>query len=308
MIPHHEAVPVLTIENLSVDYLGERTVHAVKNVTMSLGRGEILGLAGESGCGKSTLAYGVNRLLKPPGVITSGTAEFHSREGDTIDLGTLAGEDLRAFRWDKISMVFQGAMNSLNPVISIRAQMEDIFTAHRPEMGRRERRERCGDLLERVGVDRLRLRSFPHELSGGMRQRVMIAMAMALGPQVMIMDEPTTALDVVVQREILREISRLREELGFAVVFITHDLPLLLEISDRIAVMKEGEIVELGDAVELYTNPKHDYTKRLLASFPSLTGARGDFIRTGLDTGLLDVDAVEPVAVAARKKNWRRTA
>ena len=308
MIPLTEAVPVLTIENLSVDYLGERTVHAVKNVTLSLGRGEILGLAGESGCGKSTLAYGVNRLLKPPGVITSGTAEFHSREGDTIDLGTLAGEDLRAFRWDKISMVFQGAMNSLNPVISIRAQMEDIFTAHRPQMGRKERRARCGDLLERVGVDRLRLRSFPHELSGGMRQRVMIAMAMALGPQVMIMDEPTTALDVVVQREILHEIGRLREELGFAVIFITHDLPLLLEISDRIAVMKEGEIVELGDAVELYTNPKHDYTKRLLASFPSLTGARGDFIRTGLDTGLLDVDAVEPVAVAARKKNWRRTA
>jgi len=266
LIPHHEAAPVLTIENLSVDYLGERTVHAVKNVTLSLGRGEILGLAGESGCGKSTLAYGVNRLLKPPGVITSGTAEFHSREGDTIDLGTLAGEDLRAFRWDKISMVFQGAMNSLNPVISIRAQMEDIFTAHRPQMGRKERRARCGDLLERVGVDRLRLRSFPHELSGGMRQRVMIAMAMALGPQVMIMDEPTTALDVVVQREILREMSRLREELGFAVVFITHDLPLLLEISDRIAVMKEGEIVELGDAVELYTNPKHDYTKRLLRS------------------------------------------
>jgi len=308
LIPLTEAVPVLTIENLSVDYLGERTVHAVKNVTLSLGRGEILGLAGESGCGKSTLAYGVNRLLKPPGVITSGTAEFHSREGDTIDLGTLAGEELRAFRWDKISMVFQGAMNSLNPVISIRAQMEDIFTAHRPQMGRKERRARCGDLLERVGVDRLRLRSFPHELSGGMRQRVMIAMAMALGPQVMIMDEPTTALDVVVQREILHEIGRLREELGFAVIFITHDLPLLLEISDRIAVMKEGEIVELGDAAELYTNPKHDYTKRLLASFPSLTGARGDFIRTGLDTGLLDVDAVEPVAVAGRKKNWRRTA
>ena len=307
MIPHQQASPVLTIKNLSIDYLGERTVHAVKHVTLSLGRGEILGLAGESGCGKSTLAYGVNRLLKPPGLITSGTAEFHSREGDTIDLGTLAGEDLRAFRWEKISMVFQGAMNSLNPVISIRAQMEDIFTAHRPQMGRRERRTRCGDLLERVGVDRLRLRSFPHELSGGMRQRVMIAMAMALGPQVMIMDEPTTALDVVVQREILQEISRLREELGFAVIFITHDLPLLLEISDRIAVMKDGEIVELVDAAELYTNPKHDYTKRLLASFPSLTGARGDFIRTGRDTEQLDVHAGEPVAVRAPKNGDRTT-
>jgi peptide/nickel transport system ATP-binding protein len=293
--------PVLTIEDFSVDYLGETTVHAVKNVTLTLGRGEILGLAGESGCGKSTLAYGVNRLLKPPAVITSGKAEFHSREGHTIDLGKLTGEDLRAFRWAKISMVFQGAMNSLNPVINIQAQLEDIFTTHRPEMGRKERVQLCGDLLERLGVDRSRLRSFPHELSGGMRQRVMIAMAMALGPQIMIMDEPTTALDVVVQREILREITRLREELGFAVIFITHDLPLLLEISDRIAVMKAGEIVELGDAVDLYTNPKHHYTKRLLASFPSLTGERGDFIRTGLLTELLADDAVVPVTVAARK-------
>jgi len=298
----HDSDPVLTIENFSVDYLGERTVHAVKNVTLSLGRGEILGLAGESGCGKSTLAYGVARLLKLPGMVTSGTAEFHSREGQTIDLRALAGEDLRAFRWNKMSMVFQGAMNSLNPVINIRAQMEDIFTTHRPEIDKDERRKLCGDLLERVGVDRSRLRSFPHELSGGMRQRVMIAMAMALGPQVMIMDEPTTALDVVVQREILREITRLREELGFAAIFITHDLPLLLEISDRIAVMKDGEIVELGDAVELYANPKHDYTKRLLASFPSLTGKRGDFIRSGLPTGLLDVDAVVPVDVVARQK------
>jgi len=298
----HDSDPVLTIENFSVDYLGERTVHAVKDVTLSLGRGEILGLAGESGCGKSTLAYGVNRLLKPPAMITSGTATFHSSDGETIDLGALTGEELRAFRWNKMSMVFQGAMNSLNPVINIRAQMEDIFTAHRPEIDRDERRKLCGELLERVGVDRSRLRSFPHELSGGMRQRVMIAMAMALGPQVMIMDEPTTALDVVVQREILREITRLREELGFAAIFITHDLPLLLEISDRIAVMKDGEIVELGDAVELYTNPKDDYTKRLLASFPSLTGERGDFIRSGLPTGLLDVDAVVPVTVAPRQK------
>jgi peptide/nickel transport system ATP-binding protein len=287
VIARHEADPVLTIDDFSVDYLGETPVHAVKNVSLTLGRGEILGLAGESGCGKSTLAYGVNRLLKPPAIITSGSATFHSREGYSIDLGNLGGEDLRAFRWDKISMVFQGAMNSLNPVINIRAQLEDIFTTHRPEMKKAERRELCGDLLERVGVDRSRLRAFPHELSGGMRQRVMIAMAMALDPQVMIMDEPTTALDVVVQREILREITRLREELGFAAIFITHDLPLLLEISDRIAVMREGSIVELGEAVDLYTNPKNEYTKTLLSSFPSLTGERGDFIRTGSMGGTL---------------------
>ncbi|MFC4245384.1 ABC transporter ATP-binding protein [Gryllotalpicola reticulitermitis] len=286
--PRHIADPVVTIEDFSIDYVGQVTTHAVKNVKLTLGRGEILGLAGESGCGKSTLAYGITRLLKPPALISTGHVDFHSREGWTADLSTLSGDELRQFRWDKISMVFQGAMNSLNPVISIRAQLEDVFTAHRPGMSREERVRKCGDLLERVGVERSRLSSFPHELSGGMRQRVMIAMAMALDPQVMIMDEPTTALDVVVQREILDEITRLRSELGFAVIFITHDLPLLLEISDRIAVMKAGEIVELNSAYELYTNPQNEYTKRLLASFPSLTGERGDFIRTGVSDDRLN--------------------
>jgi peptide/nickel transport system ATP-binding protein len=286
--PRYESDPVITIDDFSVDYFGEVTTHAVKNVSLTLGRGEILGLAGESGCGKSTLAYGITRLLKPPALITSGSVVFHSREGYAIDIAALSGEELRAFRWDKISMVFQGAMNSLNPVINVQAQIEDVFTTHRPEFSRAERVQRCGDLLERVGVDRSRLKSFPHELSGGMRQRVMIAMAMALDPQVMIMDEPTTALDVVVQREILNEVTRLRAELGFAVIFITHDLPLLLEISDRIAVMRAGEILELNEARELYTNPQDGYTKRLLASFPSLTGARGDFIRTGVADARLD--------------------
>jgi peptide/nickel transport system ATP-binding protein len=286
------SAPVLTIEDFSVDYLVDPVVHAVKNVSLTLRRGEVLGLAGESGCGKSTLAYGVVRLLKPPAVISSGRAVFHSREGIDIDWDLLDADELRATRWDKISMVFQGAMNSLNPVISVRDQLEDIFTTHRPDMRKRERRERCAELLERVGVDRSRLNAYPHELSGGMRQRVMIAMAMALEPQVMIMDEPTTALDVVVQREILREITRLRDELGFAVIFITHDLPLLLEISDRIAVMRAGEIVELGAALSLYTDPQHEYTKQLLASFPSLTGERGSFVRGGMDERLLALDAV----------------
>ncbi|MDR1386563.1 MAG: ABC transporter ATP-binding protein [Propionibacteriaceae bacterium] len=279
--PRHRANPVLSVRDFSVDYLGPHTVHAVQQVSLELGRGEILGLAGESGCGKSTLAYGVTRLLRPPAMITSGQAVFHSREGYEIDISALSGQELRQFRWDKIAMVLQGAMNSLNPVISIRSQLEDVFTCHRPNMGRRERLDRCGELLERVGVERRRLRAFPHELSGGMRQRVMIAMALALDPQVLIMDEPTTALDVVVQREILDEIARLRAEFGFAVVFITHDLPLLLEIADRIAVMKAGRIVELNDSFELYTKPEDAYTKRLLASFPSLLGDRGDFIRTG---------------------------
>jgi len=283
---------LLSVTDFSVVYDVDPPVRAVKNVTLELQRGEILGLAGESGCGKTTLAYGVQRLLKPPAVITSGSVVFHDASGEDVDINSLETEEMRRFRWDKISMVFQGAMNSLNPVISIRDQLEDVFTTHRPEMGRRERGRRCAELLERVGVDPSRLRAYPHELSGGMRQRVMIAMAMALEPQVMIMDEPTTALDVVVQREILREITRLRDELGFAVIFITHDLPLLLEISDRIAVMRAGEVVELGDALSLYTAPQHDYTKQLLASFPSLTGERGSFVRGGMDERLLALDAV----------------
>ncbi|WP_082383507.1 ABC transporter ATP-binding protein [Frigoribacterium sp. RIT-PI-h] len=274
---------VLTVEDFSVDYAVEHPVHAVKNVSFELARGEILGLAGESGCGKTTLAYGINRLLKPPAGITGGRVVFHDAEGADILLPELDDKALRAFRWDKLSMVFQGAMNALNPVTTIQAQLEDVFKTHRPYWKKADRVERAGKLLETVGVDRSRLKSYPHELSGGMRQRVMIAMALALGPQMMIMDEPTTALDVVVQREILREIKRLRDELGFAVIFITHDLPLLLEISDRIAVMRAGEIVEIGESTELYTNPQHEYTKKLLGSFPSLTGDRGAFIRSGVD-------------------------
>lgn len=275
--------PVLDVNDFCVEYRSERVVQAVKHVSLQLGRGEVLGLAGESGCGKSTLAYGINRLLKPPAVVTSGRVIFHSEQGEAIDVRALEGRDLQLFRWEQISMVFQGAMNSLNPVKSIRDQLGDVFTTHRPRMSKEEHLDKCGELLERVGVDRNRLHAFPHELSGGMRQRVMIAMAMALDPQVMIMDEPTTALDVVVQREILHEISRLKEEFGFAIIFITHDLPLLLEISDRIAVMKAGEIVEMNDAMELYTHPQHEYTARLLSSFPSLTGDRGAFLRGGED-------------------------
>ncbi len=270
---------VLTVEHLSVVYQGPSPVHAVRDVSFTLRRGEILGLAGESGCGKTTLAYAVNRLHRPPAEVTSGSVTFHDRDGADVDVLALEPEELRAFRWSKLSMVFQGAMNALNPVITIGAQLDDVLITHRPDMSRDERRQRCAEVLELVGVDPRRLGSFAHELSGGMRQRVMIAMALLLDPQVMIMDEPTTALDVVVQRGILQEILRFRDELGFAVVFITHDLPLLLEISDRIAVMRDGQIVELGTADEIHRAAEHPYTRELLAAFPSLTGERGGFIR-----------------------------
>ncbi|WP_435300641.1 ABC transporter ATP-binding protein [Timonella sp. A28] len=278
-----EHEPVLTAKNISITYEVDPPVEAVKNVSLTLNRGEILGLAGESGCGKTTLAYGINQLLKPPALRTDGEITFHDKDGTDVDVAALTGNGLRAFRWDKISMVFQGAMNSLNPVISIKAQLFDVLTTHRPEMTKEEKQARSEELLQLVGVDPRRLDSFAHELSGGMRQRVMIAMALALSPQLMIMDEPTTALDVVVQRGILREIMRLREQFNFAVIFITHDLPLLLEISDRIAVMLKGEIVELDTAENIYEKPQHEYTKKLLSSFPSLTGARGGFVRTGVD-------------------------
>ncbi|MEZ3160867.1 ABC transporter ATP-binding protein [Microbacterium sp. BWT-B31] len=274
---------LLTIEEVDVVYDVQPPVHAVRRVSLALERGEILGLAGESGCGKTTLAYGIQRLLKPPAVI-SGSVVFHDRDGDDIDIMSLATDQLRAFRWDKASMVFQGAMNALNPVKTIGSQLDDVFRTHRPNLGRRERREECAALLELVLVGRDRMRSYPHELSGGMRQRVMIAMALALKPQLMIMDEPTTALDVLVQREILQQISQLRERFGFSVIFITHDLPLLLEISDRIAVMRAGEIVELDTPENIYRGATHEYTRKLLSSFPSLTGDRGGFLRGEADS------------------------
>ena len=271
--------PLLTVRDFSVVYDVDPPVQAVTDVTLELHRGEILGLAGESGCGKTTLAYGVQRLLRAPAVITGGDVIFHDASGDDVDINTLGTDAMQRFRWDKVSMVFQGAMNALNPVDTIGSQLEDVFEIHRPGMNRRQRRAEAEELLEIVKVGRQRMRSFPHELSGGMRQRVMIAMALALRPQLMVMDEPTTALDVLVQREIIKQISQLRHEFGFSVIFITHDLPLLLEISDRIAIMREGRIIELASAEEIWLRPQHEYTRTLLSSFPRLTGERGVLVR-----------------------------
>ena len=267
--------PVLEIKNLNVDYgLGDNAVHAVREVHLTLHKGEVLGLAGESGSGKSTLAYGLTRLLPPPGIVAGGEVLYHAPSGDVVDVLRLSDSELRAFRWSEVSIVFQGAMNSLNPVHKVSTQLVDVIKAHEPGLSEGARMARARELLKLVGISADRLSSYPHQLSGGMRQRVMIGMALALEPQVVIMDEPTTALDVVMQRQILRQLVDLRERLGFSVIFITHDLSLLVEFSDRIAIMYGGRIVEEAEAHEIYRNPLHPYSEGLLRSFPALRGPK----------------------------------
>jgi oligopeptide/dipeptide ABC transporter ATP-binding protein len=270
--------PLLEINDLSVVY---RTptgdVRAVDHVNLTLHRGEVVGLAGESGSGKSTLVYGANRLLRPPALITGGSVRYSGRrlvaEHGPAELLQLRADELRRLRWREIAIVFQSAMNALNPVLSVGAQLTDAIYAHL-QLGKHDAREKAATLLDLVGIPRSRLRSYPHELSGGMRQRVMIAMALVTDPEVVIMDEPTTALDVVVQRDILTQIVELKEQLGFAVLFITHDLSLLLELADRIAVMYAGQMLESGTAAQIKNEPAHPYTRGLLNSFPSLHGPR----------------------------------
>ncbi|MGI8418384.1 MAG: ABC transporter ATP-binding protein [Nakamurella sp.] len=288
---------LLEIRGLSVDYgVGDDPVHAVADVNLSIRRGEVVGLAGESGSGKSTLAYAVTRLLRDPGVITAGEAYFYDwpdgsyHEGSdaaagwgvpagrveprVIDLLTDDRQVLREVRGSQIAVVFQSALHALNPVLKVGTLLDDVLKAHDKSMSQAQRRARSQELLRMVGISPDRLTSYPHQLSGGMRQRVMIALALALRPRLLIMDEPTTALDVVIQREILEELMELRQQLGFSVLFITHDLSLLIEIADTIAVMYAGRLVEKAPARALFRAPRHPYTYGLTKSFPSLHGEK----------------------------------
>jgi peptide/nickel transport system ATP-binding protein len=257
---------VLDVSNFSVDYgTGEATVRAVHDVSFSLRRATVLGVAGESGSGKSTLVYGMTRLLRAPGIISGGVVNLNVTSDDkseerVLDLVTANEKELRAIRWSHVSIVIQSALNALDPVRRVGKKQE--------------RRERAKMLLTMVGLDEDRLERFPHELSGGQRQRIMIALALALDPELVIMDEPTTALDVVTQREIINELLDLRARFNFAMIFITHDLSLLVELADEIVVMYAGAIVERALANELYEAPRHPYTLGLLNSFPPMSGPR----------------------------------
>ncbi|HVJ55288.1 MAG TPA: ABC transporter ATP-binding protein [Aliidongia sp.] len=257
--------PLLSVRELSVDYLSRTgPKRAAERVSFDLDRDEVLGIAGESGSGKSTVAFAIARLHRPPAFVTSGRIVLDGR-----DVLALRGEALRQWRWREVSVVLQSAMNALNPLLTIRSQFADLFRAHGIR-DKAEIRERSAELLRMVGIAPDRLMDYPHLFSGGMRQRLVIAMALALGPKLVIMDEPTTALDVVVQRELLDEVASLRRRLGFSVLFITHDLALMSQFCDRIGIMLDGALVEIGTTRQMVEAPVHPYTRKLWNAIPPL--------------------------------------
>jgi peptide/nickel transport system ATP-binding protein len=259
--------PVLSVRHLSVEYATPQgPALAVQDVSLDIGRGEFLAIVGESGCGKTTLLFAVAQLLSYPASIVKGSVVF---EG--VDLTSLTPEELRRQRWHDISVVMQSAMNALNPTLSIGAQLADACKAH-TDWDDERIAKRSADVLEMVSIDVVHLKSFPFQLSGGMRQRAMIAMALLLEPKLVIMDEPTSALDVVAQRSLMRQVEALRHELGFAVLFVTHDMSVVSHFSDRLAVMYAGEVVELDTTREVFDHPQHPYSQGLMDAFPSLLG------------------------------------
>ncbi|HWV24067.1 MAG TPA: ABC transporter ATP-binding protein [Thermomicrobiales bacterium] len=261
--------PLLEIENLRVTFPTPRgDLDVVRGISFTLGR-ERLGIVGESGSGKSMTGRSILKLIRAPGRVSADRLSF-----DGIDLRGRSERQMRAIRGARISMVMQDPKFSLNPVMTIGDQIVDAIHAHDRKLSDRKARERAAEMLRIVGIEETRIDSYPHQLSGGMRQRAVIAIALVMNPPLMIMDEPTTALDVVVQREIMAQIADLKERLGFSILFITHDISLLVEISDRIAIMYAGQIVEMARARDLFDEPLHPYTQGLMSSFPSLTGPR----------------------------------
>jgi len=261
--------PILSVRGLTVEYAMDRgPVRAVEDVSFDLAPGEFLGIVGESGCGKSTLLFAVAQLLAPPAAITAGSVTFAGRS-----MVGLTDAQLAAVRWKDLSVVMQSAMNALNPVTSIGAQFRDAMRAH-GVTSKAEIAARSAEVLRMVSIDPVHLKSYPHQLSGGMRQRSMIAMAMLFTPELVIMDEPTSALDVVAQRSLMAQIKDLQRRLGFAIIFVTHDMSLVSHFSDRLMVMYAGQVAELGPTRQVFDTPRHPYSTGLLEAFPSIQGAR----------------------------------
>lgn len=256
--------PVLKVQNLNIDYGGPNGVfHAVKGVSFELNRGERYGLVGESGSGKTTTILALMRMLRG-GLVSGGSMLLNGR-----DLGALSASEFRKLRFSEMSLVPQGAMSSLNPVIRIGEQMADIFEDHGIRHGTRERRNVIGNLLQQVGLPPDVQVRYPHELSGGMKQRVCIAMAIALRPSLILADEPTSALDVMVQQQVLGTLGRVQREIGAAIILIGHDMALMAQFVTKIGIMYKGELVEEGPVKEVFTSPRHDYTRMLINSLPS---------------------------------------
>jgi peptide/nickel transport system ATP-binding protein len=260
---------MLAVSGLTVDYEMERgAVRAVDNVSFDLGAGEFIGVVGESGCGKSTLLFAIAQLLAPPAEITGGSVVFQGRS-----MVGLTDAQLAAVRWKDLSVVMQSAMNALNPVKSIGSQFKDAMRAH-GVTSKDEIAGRSAEVLRMVGIDPVHLGSYAFQLSGGMRQRSMIAMAMLFTPDLVIMDEPTSALDVVAQRSLMVQIKELQQRLGFAIIFVTHDMSLVSHFSDRLMVMYAGQVAEFGPTREVFDTPRHPYSIGLLDAFPSIRGPR----------------------------------
>ncbi|PLS76867.1 MAG: peptide ABC transporter ATP-binding protein [Chloroflexi bacterium] len=268
---------ILSVRDLEVGYTTRRgQVRAVRRVSFDLKEGESLALIGESGSGKTTMGLALVRLLPPSARVTHGEVVFATADGDRIDITELSPEELRQFRWRDCAMVFQSALNALNPVMRIRDHFKDTYRAHKATDGRIDERDvmtRATESLRFVQLDPERvLKSFPHELSGGMRQRVMIGLGLLLRPRVLILDEPTTALDVLTQRAIIEVLRRLKAELNFAMIFVSHDLSLAAELADRVATMYAGRIVEIANVHDIFYRPRHPYTVGLLRAAPTLAG------------------------------------
>lgn len=260
---------LLEVNGLTIEYRTQAAdVRAVENVSFSLQPGEFVGIVGESGCGKSTMLFGIAQLLSPPGEVVEGSVIFRGK-----DMVRLSSGELRHMRWRDYSVVMQSAMNALNPMKSIGAQFRDSLRAHE-RMSNGQIQERSAKVLELVGIDKAHLKSYPHQLSGGMRQRAMIAMALLFTPQLVVMDEPTSALDVVAQRSLMTKIRELQEELGFAVIFVTHDMHVVSRYSDRVLVMYAGQVVEAAKTGQIFEHPQHPYSRGLIDAFPTVTGPR----------------------------------